>query len=125
MTVFSDLLTLFGDSGNGALGILMSALAGIAAALAVAITLTVYFRTGYRTGRDVLRHGLVTLAAVALLAFVASDMHHTALVYLGLNPSKPAVEFEIRVPSEVLTAVWIELHTDAPQDAFAIRYRVL
>jgi hypothetical protein len=115
MTVFSDLTTLLGDSSDDWLGFLTSALAGVATALAVAIALTVYFRTGYRTGRDVLRHGLVTLGAVALLAFVAHDMHHAALAYLGLDPSKPAVEFEIRVPSEELTAVsdsQIERHTD-------------
>jgi hypothetical protein len=36
---------LFDDGPDGGLGIVMSALAGIAAALAVAILLTVYFRS--------------------------------------------------------------------------------
>ena len=40
---------LFDDGPDGGLGILMSALAGAATALAVAIALTVYFRSGYRT----------------------------------------------------------------------------
>jgi hypothetical protein len=118
MNLMSSLTGLFGDSQDGSLGILMSALSGVAAALAVALTLTIYFRLAYRTWRDVLRHALAALAAAALLAFVAYDMHHAALAYLGLNPSKPAVAFEIRMPGETLTALsdtQIELHTDRNQ----------
>nr|WP_248882914.1 hypothetical protein [Bradyrhizobium japonicum] len=115
MNTLSSLLT---ESGDGRLGVLMSALAGIAAALAVALAMTVYFRLSYRSWRDVVRHGLATLAALALFAFAAYDMRHAALAYLGLNPSKPAVEFNIRMPRETLTAVsdsQIELHTDRNQ----------
>ncbi|MCK1735291.1 acriflavin resistance protein [Bradyrhizobium sp. 138] len=115
MTTLSSLWT---ESADGRLGILMSALSGIAMALAVALAMTVYFRLSYRTWRDVARHGLATLAAVALFAFAAYDMRHAALAYLGLNPSKPAVEFEIRMPREMLTAATdsqIELHTDRNQ----------
>ncbi|MGX1322099.1 hypothetical protein AB7M17_005552 [Bradyrhizobium sp. USDA 377] len=115
MNTLSSLLT---ESADGGLGILMSALSGIAAALAVALAMTVYFRLSYRSWRDVIRHGLATLAAIALLAFAAYDMRHAALAYLGLNPSKPAVEFEIRMPREMLAAVTdtqIELHTDRNQ----------
>jgi hypothetical protein len=115
MNTLSSLLT---ESADGRLGVLMSALAGIAAALAVALAMTVYFRLSYRSWRDVVRHGLATLAALALFAFAAYDMRHAALAYLGLNPSKPAVEFEIRMPRETLTAVsdsQIELHTDRNQ----------
>src|SRR3979490_2121241 len=86
------------DSPDGALGMLMSSLAGVAAALAVAIMLTVYFRSGYRSLRDVVRHGLAAALVLGLLAFVASDMRHAALAYLGINASNPAVEFEIRLP---------------------------
>ena len=106
------------ESADGQLGILMSALSGVAAALAVALAMTVYFRMGYRSWRDVVRHGLAALTAVALFAFVAYDTRHAALAYLGLNPSKPAVEFEIRMPAETLAAVsdsQIELHTDRNQ----------
>jgi hypothetical protein len=106
------------DSPDGWLGMLMSGLSGIAAAIAVAIVLTVYFRSGYRSGRDILRHGLAAAAALALLAFVASDMRHAALAYLGINPAKPAVEFEIRLPSAALSAIdgsQVELHTDRNQ----------
>src|SRR5262249_7296285 len=86
-----DFTGLFDEGG---LGILMSGLAGAAAALAVAIALSVYFRSGYR---DVVKHGLATVVVLALVAFVAYDMRHAALAYLGINPEKPAVEFEIRM----------------------------
>ncbi|MGX4805369.1 acriflavin resistance protein [Bradyrhizobium guangdongense] len=114
----NTLSNLWIEAADGELGIWMSALSGIAAALAVALAMTVYFRLSYRTWRDVVRHGLATLAAVALFGFAAYDMRHAALAYLGLNPSKPAVEFEIRMPRETLTAVsdsQIELHTDRNQ----------
>lgn len=97
----NTLSSLWSESADGQLDVWMSALAGIAAALAVALAMTVYFRLGYRTWRDVVRHGLAVLAAAALLTFVAYDMRHAALAYLGLNPSKPAVEFEIRMPHDI------------------------
>ena len=106
------------DSPDGVLGVLMSGLAGVATALAVAIVLTVYFRSGYRSGRDVIRHGLAAALVLALLAFVVSDMRHAAMAYLGINPAKPAVEFEIRLPKAALFTVTdsqIELHTDRNQ----------
>ena len=106
------------DSPDGPLGMLMSGLAGAAAALAVAIMLTVYFRSGYRSTRDMVRHGFATIAVLGLLAFVVSDMRNAALAYLGLNTSKPAVEFEIRLPKAAVSAVTdtqVELHTDRNQ----------
>jgi len=111
----ADSFGLFPDDGS--FGLLMSALAGIAAALAVAILLTVYFRTGYRSLRDIVRHGLAAALALGLLAFVISDMRHAALAYLGINPTKPAVEFEIRLPKAAATLAdsQIELHTDRNQ----------
>jgi hypothetical protein len=87
----SSFLRAFGAGGpDGSLGIIMSALAGIAAALAVAIMLSVYFRSGYRSRRDLVKHGLAASAVLVLLAFVISDMRNAALAYLGLNPAKPA-----------------------------------
>ena len=110
---------LFADDGpDGGLGMLMSGLSGVAAALAVAIVLTVYFRSRYRSPRDVLRHGLAAMLALGLLAFVAYDMRHAAMAYLGINPTKPAVEFEIRLPMAAVSAIadtQVELHTDRNQ----------
>jgi hypothetical protein len=80
---------------DGGLGIVISA---VAAALAVAILLSVYFRTGYRTAREVVRHVLTAAFVLGLLPFVAYDMRQAALAYLGINPAKPAIEFEIRLP---------------------------
>jgi hypothetical protein len=45
-------------------------------------------------------------------------MRHTSLAYLGINPTKPAVEFEIRLPKAAVSAVTetqVELHTDRNQ----------
>ena len=109
---------LFDDSPDGGLGLAMSALAGIAAALTVAIVLSIYFRSGYRSTRDVMKHGLATTVVLVLLAFVVYDVRHAALAYLGINPTKPAVEFEIRLPKAALTAIadtQVELRTDRNQ----------
>lgn len=106
------------DSSDGVIGMMMSGLAGVATALAVAIVLTVYFRSRYRSVRDVVRHGLAAAAVFALVAFVAYDMRHAALAYLGINPTKPAVEFEIRLPKTAASAIGdtqVELHTDRNQ----------
>ena len=103
------------DSG---LGMIMSALAGVAAALAVAIALSVYFRGGYRSRGDLVKHGLAASAVLLLIAFVISDMRNAALAYLGLNPAEPAVEFEIRLPKAALataTDTQVELLTDRNQ----------
>jgi hypothetical protein len=64
------------------------------------------------------RHGLTAAVVLALLGFVAYDMRHAALAYLGLNPAKPAVEFEIRLPKAAVSAVsdsQVELVTDRNQ----------
>jgi hypothetical protein len=106
------------DSPDGWHGMLMSGLSGVAAALAVAIMLTVYFRSGHRSIGDIVRHGLAAAVVLGLLAFVASDMRHAALAYLGINATKPAVEFEIRLPKAAVSAVadtQVELHTDRNQ----------
>lgn len=115
----TTLLGAFGaGSPGGGLGVIMSALAGVAAALAVAIMLSVYFRSGYRSRRDLVKHGLAASAVLVLLAFVVSDMRNAALAYLGLNPAKPAIEFEIRLPKTALTTATdtqVELLTDRNQ----------
>jgi hypothetical protein len=121
-TVFASLNP---DDPNGWAGLMTSALAGAAAALAVAILLNFYFRARYRSIHDMVRHGVAATAVLGLLAFAAYDMRHTALGYLGINPSKPAVEFEIRLPDAVAAginaeATQIELHTDRNQALAAL-----
>src|SRR6202051_2924071 len=115
----ADYTGLFADdSSDGVIGMLMAALAGVATSLAVAIVLTVYFRTKYRSARDIVRHGLAAALVLGLFAFVAYDMRHAALAYLGINPAKPAVEFEIRLPKAALSDVGdtqVELRTDRNQ----------
>jgi hypothetical protein len=109
---------LFDDSPDGGLGLAMSALAGVAAALAVAIVLSIYFRSGYRSARDVMKHGVAATIVLVLLAFVVYDVRHAALAYLGIDPTKPAVEFEIRLPKAALTSIadtQVELRTDRNQ----------
>lgn len=119
LKMVADATGLFADdSSDGVIGMLMSGLAGIATALAVAIVLTVYFRSRYRSAREVVRHGLAAAAVFGLVAFVAYDMRHAALAYLGINPTKPAVEFEIRLPKTAVSAIrdtQVELHTDRNQ----------
>jgi hypothetical protein len=119
LKIIADTTGLFADdSSDGVLGMLMSGLAGIATALAVAIVLTVYFRSRYRSAREVLRHGLAAAAVFSLVAFVVYDMRHAALAYLGINPTSPAVEFEIRLPKAAVSAIaetQVELHTDRNQ----------
>jgi len=75
----AEAAALFPDDGpDSAFGLLMSGLAGVAAAVAVAVALTVYFRTGYRSARDIIRHGLAAALVLGLLAFVVYDMRHAA-----------------------------------------------
>ena len=98
----ADYSGLFADDGGG-LGLVMSGLAGVAAALAVAILLLVYFRTGYRSTRDVVKHGLVVTLVLAVIMFIAFDMRQAAQAYLGIYPAKPAIEFEIRIPRTAIS----------------------
>ncbi len=76
------------DSPDGWLGMLMSGLSGVAAALAVAIILTVYFRSGHRSIRDIVRHGLAAALVLGLLAFVAYDMRHAAHTQVELRTDR-------------------------------------
>jgi hypothetical protein len=101
LTTFLQMLTdaagLWPDEGpDSAFDLLMSGLAGVAAAVAVAIALTIYFQTGYRSARDMVRHGVAAVLVLALLGFAAYDMRNAALAYLGITPAKPATAFELR-----------------------------
>jgi hypothetical protein len=106
------------DSLDGRFGIWMSVLAGVATAVAVAIVLSMYFRTGGRSPRDFVRHGLAVAVVLGLIAFVVSDMRHAAMAYLGINPSKTMIEFEIRLPKTALSGAadtQVELLTNKNQ----------
>jgi hypothetical protein len=104
--MFSDLAGLLDALGGWAsavaaglddrFGALAPVVAGAAAALAVALAIAIYFRGGYRSRREMLRHGAAAIVVLGLLALVASDMPRAALAYLGINPSKPTVELEFR-----------------------------
>jgi hypothetical protein len=93
-------------------GVLAPAVAGAAAAPAVAIVAAIYFRGRYRSSRDILRHGMAAMVVLGLLALVASDMRHAALAYLGLNSSMPAVEFEIDLPKTTALVVASETQVE-------------
>src|SRR5260370_35009254 len=76
------------DSPDGWLGMLMSGLSGVAATLAVAIMLTVYFRSGDRSTRDIVSHGLAVAVVLGLFPFLAYRLRHAPLAYLGINPTQ-------------------------------------
>jgi hypothetical protein len=79
------------DDGTG---LLMPALAGAAAAITLALMLTIYFQTGYRSYRDMIRHGLAAAVGLSLLAFAAYDVRNAALGHLIKMSAGPATEFE-------------------------------
>ncbi|WP_431017279.1 hypothetical protein [Bradyrhizobium pachyrhizi] len=80
----------FDEAADGGLGMVMAGLAGVATALLVAILLSAYFRSGYRSTRDIVRHALVTTLVLALLGFAAYDVRRDALAYFGLAASPAA-----------------------------------
>ena len=83
----------FGADDSNAL--VMPALAGIAAATTVALAVTIYFQTGYRSYRDMIRHGLVAAIGLALLAFAIFDMRNAAIAHLAARTAEPA-PFELQ-----------------------------
>ena len=84
------------DHGADGNGFLMPALAGVAAALTVALMLAVYFQTGYRSYRDMIRHGLAAALGLSLLAFVIYDMRNAALAHIVRTQPRPAAEFDLQ-----------------------------
>jgi hypothetical protein len=102
MSLLSDAAGIWSDrilpdlSADDGTGLLMPALAGIAAAVTVALAVAIYFQTGYRSYRDMIRHGLAAAIGLALMAFVISDMRNAALAYLVKTSEKPAAEFELQ-----------------------------
>jgi hypothetical protein len=92
-----DTAGIWSDQGvDGGSDLLAPALAGAAAGITVALMLALYFQTGYRSYRDMIRHGLAAAIALALMAFVISDMSNAALAYLVKTSRQPATDFELR-----------------------------
>jgi hypothetical protein len=84
-----------GSGADDGIGLMMPALTGIAAAVTVALAVAVYFQTGYRSYRDMIRHGLAAAIGLALVAFVIYDMRNAAMAYL-VRTERPAAEFELQ-----------------------------
>ena len=87
---------LWPDQGADGGGLLMPALAGVAAAVTVALMLAIYFQTGYRSYRDMIRHGLTAALGLMLLAVVIYDMRNAALAHIARTQLRPAAEFELQ-----------------------------
>ena len=83
-------------SADDGTGLLMPALTGVVAAVTVALALAIYFQTGYRSYRDMIRHGLAAAIGLALMAFVIYDMRNAAMAYLVKAADRPAAEFELQ-----------------------------
>ncbi len=79
------------DDGSG---LLMPALAGVAAAITLALMLAIYLQTGYRSYRDMIRHGLAAALGLSLLAFAIYDMRNAALAHIA--KVHPAARFELQ-----------------------------
>jgi hypothetical protein len=84
------------QAANDGGSLLMPMLAGIVAGITVALMVAIYFQTGYRSYRDMIRHGLAAAIGLAIMAFVVSDMSTAALAYLVKTSAEPATEFELR-----------------------------
>jgi hypothetical protein len=97
MQSMPDTAAIWSDQGvDGGGGLLMPVLAGIVAGITVALMVAIYFQTGYRSYRDMIRHGLAAAIGLAIMAFVISDMSTVALAYLVKTSAEPATDFEHR-----------------------------
>jgi hypothetical protein len=83
-------------SADDGTGLLMPALAGVAAAVTVALMLAIYFQTGIRSYRDMIRHGLAAAIGLSLMAFVIYDMRNAAMAHLVKTSVAPTAQFELQ-----------------------------
>jgi hypothetical protein len=83
-------------SADDGTGVLMPALTGVIAAVTVALALAIYFQTGYRSYRDMIRHGLAAAIGLALMAFVIYDMRNAAMAHLISTQVSPTAQFELQ-----------------------------
>jgi hypothetical protein len=92
----TDTSPIWPSQGIDGSSLLMPALAGIAAAMTVALMLAIYFQSGYRSYRDMIRHGLAAALGLSLLAFVIYDMRNAALAHIAKTQLRPAAEFQLQ-----------------------------
>ena len=83
-----------GQADNGA-SLLMPALAGIGAAIVVALVLALISRARYQSFQNMIRRGLAVAIALLLLAFAAYDIHNAAHADLAKTSMWSATEFEL------------------------------
>ena len=102
------------ENADGGLGMAISALAGVAAALLVALVVSIYLRASYRSTRDIVMHGLAAALVFGLIVFAAYDMRHAALAYLGLNAPATVVEFGTDLPETGLIGPRISQSIPSP-----------
>jgi hypothetical protein len=96
-TVAAEMTSLVSNlSADDGTGLLMPALAGVVAAVTVALALAIYFQTGYRSYRDMIRHGLAAAIGLALMAFVIYDMRNAAMAHLVKTSVEPTAQFELQ-----------------------------
>lgn len=95
--LFHQLLHAVPDQGvDDVQGLMMPALAGIALAITVALMLVIYVQTGYRSYRDMIRHGLAAALGLMLLALAIYDMRNAALAHIASKQVRPAATFELQ-----------------------------
>src|SRR5258708_16641145 len=80
-TIASAAGFLADDSPDGWLGLLMSGLSGVAAALPVAIILTVHFRSRHRSFVDIVSHALAAALFLRLFTFASYPIPPPALAH--------------------------------------------
>ena len=100
----TDMSGIWPGQGTGWSSQLMPALAGVAAAVTVALMMAIYFQTGYRSYRDMIRHGLAAAVGLSVLAFVIYDMRSATIAHVAKTPVRPAVQFEMQWRTATVTA---------------------
>jgi hypothetical protein len=102
---------------SGTSGLVISALAGVATAIVVALAAGIYLRTGQRSFRDIIRHGLGVAIALGLLAFAAYDMRNAAHADLARTSLWSATEFELHWQKATARAKELAIEMDRlPKD---------
>jgi len=104
LQMLTDAAGLWPDEGpDSAFDLLISGMAGVAAAVAVAIALTVYFQTGYRSLRDMVRHGVAATLELALRALrpTTCAMPRSLISASRRRSPRPRSSFDGRRPQKL------------------------